>query len=61
LRYLDFPEQEKMTLKADIKYKSNWQMGAVKGIVDIIASVYAGLYSIIALNSQATEQMDLHS
>lgn len=27
----DFPEQEKMTLSADIKYKSNWQQGALKG------------------------------
>lgn len=28
---LDFPEQEKLTLTADIKYKSNWQQGAMKG------------------------------
>ena len=27
---LDFPDQTKMTLKADIKYKSNWQHGALK-------------------------------
>lgn len=27
----DFPEQEKLTLTADIKYKSNWQQGALKG------------------------------
>lgn len=27
----DFPEQEKMTLSADIKYKSNAQQGALKG------------------------------
>ena len=27
----DIPDQEKMTLSADIKYKSNWQQGAVKG------------------------------
>lgn len=26
----DIPDQEKMTLSADIKYKSNWQQGAVK-------------------------------
>ncbi|PFH51489.1 hypothetical protein AMATHDRAFT_142246 [Amanita thiersii Skay4041] len=26
----DFPDQEKMTLMADIKYKSNWQQGALK-------------------------------
>ncbi|XP_006461100.1 hypothetical protein AGABI2DRAFT_204597, partial [Agaricus bisporus var. bisporus H97] len=26
----DFPEQEKLTLTADIKYKSNWQQGALK-------------------------------
>lgn len=26
----DFPDQAKMTLSADIKYKSNWQQGAVK-------------------------------
>jgi len=26
----DFPEQEKMTLSADIKYKSNFQQGALK-------------------------------
>ena len=26
----DIPEQEKMTLSADIKYKSNWQQGALK-------------------------------
>ncbi|KAI0699236.1 hypothetical protein BC835DRAFT_1268062 [Cytidiella melzeri] len=27
---VDIPGQEKMTLKADIKYKSNWQQGALK-------------------------------
>ena len=27
----DIPEQSKMTLSADIKYKSNWQQGALKG------------------------------
>lgn len=27
----DIPEQEKMLLSADIKYKSNWQQGAIKG------------------------------
>ena len=26
----DIPEQEKMVLRADIKYKSNWQQGALK-------------------------------
>lgn len=26
----DFPEQEKLTLTADIKYKSNWQQGSLK-------------------------------
>lgn len=29
----DIPDQEKMTLSADIKYKSNWQQGATKGSV----------------------------
>lgn len=28
---VDIPDQEKMTLRADIKYKSNWQQGALKG------------------------------
>lgn len=28
--FIDIPEQTKMTLKADIKYKSNWQQGALK-------------------------------
>ena len=28
---LDIPDQQKMSLKADIKYKSNWQQGALKG------------------------------
>jgi small-conductance mechanosensitive channel len=28
--WLDFPDQGKMSLKADIKYKSNWQHGALK-------------------------------
>jgi hypothetical protein len=28
--WLDFPDQDKMTLKADIKYKSNWQQGGLK-------------------------------
>jgi hypothetical protein len=28
----DIPEQEKMTLQADIMYKSNWQQGALKGM-----------------------------
>ncbi|KAI0785645.1 Mechanosensitive ion channel-domain-containing protein [Abortiporus biennis] len=27
---VDIPEQEKMTLRVDIKYKSNWQQGALK-------------------------------
>lgn len=27
----DIPEQEKMILSSDIKYKSNWQQGSVKG------------------------------
>ncbi|KAI0081214.1 hypothetical protein K474DRAFT_1588143 [Panus rudis PR-1116 ss-1] len=27
---VDIPEQEKMTLRADIKYKSNWQQGALR-------------------------------
>lgn len=31
--YLDFPDQEKLTLTADIKYKSNWQQGALKGMI----------------------------
>ncbi|KAG6880319.1 hypothetical protein C0992_011068 [Termitomyces sp. T32_za158] len=26
----DFPDQERLTLSADIKYKSNWQQGALK-------------------------------
>jgi len=30
-RTLDIPDQEKMTLKVDIKYKSNAQQGALKG------------------------------
>ena len=32
--YPDIPDQERMTLRADIKYKSNWQQGALKGNVD---------------------------
>lgn len=28
---VDFPEQASMTLSADIRYKSNWQQGALKG------------------------------
>lgn len=27
----DIPDQEKLVLSADIKYKSNWQQGSVKG------------------------------
>jgi len=27
---VDIPDQEKMTLQADIMYKSNWQQGALK-------------------------------
>ncbi|THH14245.1 hypothetical protein EW146_g6069 [Bondarzewia mesenterica] len=30
---VDIPEQEKMRLKADIMHKSNWQQGAVKGVL----------------------------
>jgi hypothetical protein len=33
LPLLDFPGQEKLTLTADITYKSNWQQGALKGTV----------------------------
>lgn len=29
---LDIPAQEKMTLKAAIMYKSNWQQGSLKGL-----------------------------
>lgn len=29
---VDFPDQGKMTLQADIKYKSNGQQGALKGM-----------------------------
>ncbi|KAH9040170.1 hypothetical protein EDB85DRAFT_2072323 [Lactarius pseudohatsudake] len=29
---VDIPDQEKMTLKAEIMYKSNWQQGALKAI-----------------------------
>jgi len=29
---LDIPDQEKMTLKAEIMYKSNWQQGSLKAI-----------------------------
>ncbi|KAI0268803.1 hypothetical protein BC834DRAFT_923155 [Gloeopeniophorella convolvens] len=29
---VDIPDQEKMTLKAEIMYKSNWQQGAVKAV-----------------------------
>jgi len=29
---VDIPDQEKMTLKAEIMYKSNWQQGALKSI-----------------------------
>lgn len=29
---VDFPDQEMMTLSADIRYKSNWQQGALKGL-----------------------------
>ena len=28
----DIPDQEKMTLQADIMYKSNWQQGALKSM-----------------------------
>ncbi|KAH0589492.1 hypothetical protein J132_05680 [Termitomyces sp. J132] len=28
----DFPDQERLTLSADIKYKSNWQQGALRAI-----------------------------
>ena len=29
--FIDIPDQEKMTLKVDIKYKSNAQQGSLKG------------------------------
>ena len=32
----DIPDQEKMTLKADIMYKSNWQQGALKCKDDLL-------------------------
>lgn len=28
---VDFPDQARMTLSTDIRYKSNWQQGALKG------------------------------
>lgn len=39
---LDFPDQEKLTLTADIKYKSNWQLGAIKGMTSF-SNVYVSL------------------
>jgi hypothetical protein len=35
---VDFPGQEKLSLKADIKYKSNFQQGAMKGMHSILLS-----------------------
>ena len=36
----DIPDQEKMTLQADIMYKSNWQQGALKGMFfDVIIKI----------------------
>ena len=29
----DIPDQEKLTLSTDIKYKSNWQQGALRGTI----------------------------
>ena len=32
-----------MTLKADIKYKSNWQQGAVKGMTHLFPANYESI------------------
>src|SRR6266540_6137719 len=36
LRFADFPEQTKMTLSADIKYKSNLQHAALRGVYSLL-------------------------
>ena len=38
--FIDIPEQTKMTLKVDIKYKSNWQQGALKGTIAALNLLY---------------------
>jgi hypothetical protein len=49
----DIPGQGKMVLKADIKYKSNWQQGALKVLRRnkwICALKMAYVYSIVQLD-----------
>jgi small-conductance mechanosensitive channel len=43
LRSADFPEQSKMTLSADIKYKSNFQQAALRGAC---CKTYSSLFTI---------------
>ena len=48
----DIPDQEKMTLSADIKYKSNWQQGALKGGNPFNLFVPAALTCILGRDSE---------
>ena len=48
----DIPDQEKMTLSADIKYKSNWQQGALKGGNSFNLFVPAALTGILGRDSE---------
>jgi hypothetical protein len=52
----DIPDQEKMTLKADISYKSNWQQGALKSKTPCLLEQIANL---INSSSSTPQQMDL--
>jgi hypothetical protein len=53
----DFPEQGKMTLTADIKYKSNWQQAALKGAPDseFLRFIIDCLVDVVDLFSSASK------
>lgn len=53
----DIPDQEKLVLSADIKYKSNWQQGSIKGI-DICLGDHPTAAYLICF-SETPEQMDM--
>ena len=46
----DIPDQEKMSLSADIKYKSNWQQGAMKGTFLCLSNVVSNFHGFNSLD-----------
>lgn len=57
---LDISDQGSMKVKADIKYKSNWQQGALKGTTPSTTSP-SFVANNLLFTSPTPEQMDLRT